>query len=108
MYPFTLLDKLYNTSQDQRLLNITKFSKGNKHRISLRVESKGALRSKIHEQLKTENSSVPYFLVYISYLISYYAHAVIYNIYINCMKRDSSSGIPGKISLLYNTARLQV
>lgn len=107
MYPFTLLDKLYNTSQDQRFLIITKFSKGNKHRISLRVESKGALRSKIHEQLKTENSSVPYFLVYISYLISYYAHAVIYNIY-NCMKRDSSSGIPGKISLLYNTARLQV
>lgn len=106
MYPFTLLDKLYNTSQDQRLLIITKFSKGNKHRISLRVESKGALRSKIHEQLKTENSSVPYFLV-ISYLISYYAHAVIYNKY-NCMKRDSSSGIPGKISLLYNTARLQV
>lgn len=104
MYPFTLLDN-YNASQDQRLL-ITKFSKGNKHRISLRVESKGALRSKIHEQLKTENSSVPYFLVYISYLISYYAHAVIYNIY-NCMKRDSSSGIPGKIPLLY-TARLQV
>lgn len=98
MYPFTLLDN-YNTSQDQRLLIITKFSKGNKHRI-------GALRSKIHEQLKTENSSVPYFLVYISYLISYYAHAVIYNIY-NCMKRDSSSGIPGKIPLLY-TARLQV
>lgn len=65
MYPFTLLDKLYNTSQDQRLLIITKFSKGNKHRISLRVESKGALRSKIHEQLKTENSSVPYlFSVY--------------------------------------------
>lgn len=63
MYPFTLLDN-YNASQDQRLL-ITKFSKGNKHRISLRVESKGALRSKIHEQLKTENSSVPYlFSVY--------------------------------------------
>lgn len=80
MYPFTLLDN--NTPQDQRLLIITKFSKENINRFSLRVESKGALRSKIHMSNSKQKILVYHtFLVFISYLIFHFAHAVIYSIY---------------------------